>query len=223
MTRTHGRTRAARHDPTAGGDPFPEIVFDPDDPDPAAREQVASGGPWILEIGTGNGVFLAAQAVAHPDQRFLGVERDAEFFYKMKKRLLREGLTNVRCIRADVEDVLDRLIGSGELSEVILNFSDPWPKRRHRERRVFGPAFLERIERALVPDGKLHFQTDVGWYFNLAVADLRRRDGWSLTGAGPVEAGGLETNFERKGRDQGRSIWAFSASFRGDAPGVPPS
>jgi tRNA (guanine-N7-)-methyltransferase len=188
-----------------------------------AREQVASGGPWILEIGTGNGVFLAAQAAAHPDRRFLGVERDAEFFYKMKKRLLREGLTNVRCIRADVEAVLDRLIGPGELSEVILNFSDPWPKRRHRERRVFGPAFLERLERALVPGGKVAFPDRCRMVFQSGGRRPAPSAGWSLTGAGPVEAGEPETNFERKGRDQGRSIWAFTACFRGDAPGVPPS
>jgi len=215
MVRTHGRSRAARRDPTSGSDPFPEIPFDREAPSDEARAIVRDGIPWVLEIGTGNGVFLADEAERHPERRYLGVERDAEFFFKMKKRLIRHGLKNVRCIRAEIEDVLDVLIPDGALEEVILNFSDPWPKRRHRERRVFGPAFLMRMERVLRPGGRVRFKTDVGWYFNLAMTDLRRQAGWSVESAGPADAegpsGAVETNFERKGRSQGREIWAFTA------------
>lgn len=182
---------------------------------------VRDGAPWVLEIGTGNGIWLADEAGRHPERRYLGVERDAEFFFKMKKRLIRHGLKNVRCIRAEIEDVLDSLIPDAALEVVVLNFSDPWPKRRHRERRVFGPAFLKRMERALRPGGRVRFKTDVGWYFNLAMTDLRRQAGWSVASAGPVDAEGnpstVETNFERKGRAQGRSIWAFTAVWNGTA------
>lgn len=221
MVRTHGRSRAARRDPTAGGDPFPEIPFHRERPPEDARALIREGIPWVLEIGTGNGVWLADEARRHPERRYLGVERDAEFFFKMKKRLIRHELKNVRCIRAEVDDVLDALIPGGALEEVVLNFSDPWPKRRHRNRRVFGPAFLERMERVLRPGGLLRFKTDVGWYFNLAMTDLRRRPGWRVQAAGPVDAEGnpsaVETNFERKGRSRGRAIWAFAACWTPDA------
>lgn len=217
MTRTHGRSHAARRDPTEGGDPFPEVPFDADEPCDAAREVWELGSPWILEVGSGNGVYLAAEAAANPEGRYLGVEREAEFFYKMKKRLIRERLPNARCIRGEIEDVLDTVAGPGSVSEVVVNFSDPWPKRRHRERRVFTPAFLERLERVLTPEGKVHFKTDVGWYFNLAIGELRRRRGWSVVEAGPVAEGGagVETNFERKGREQGRAIWSFTGRREG--------
>jgi tRNA (guanine-N7-)-methyltransferase len=209
--RTHGRSRAARRDPTPDGDAAPEILFDPDAPSDEARTLIREGIPWVLEIGTGNGVFLADEAARHPDRNYLGIERDAEFFYKMKKRLIREAIPNARCIRAEVEDVLDHLVPDEALEEVILNFSDPWPKRRHRERRVFGPKFLDRMERVLRPGGRVRFKTDVGWYFNLAMTDLRQQPGWSIESAGPVDLQLLVTNFERKGREQGRSIWAFTA------------
>lgn len=230
MVRTHGRSRAARRDPSPAGDPFPEIAFDPEAPSEEALRIIREGAPWVLEIGTGNGVFLVDEAGRRPGDRFLGVERDAEFFFKMKKRVMRLGLTNVRCIRGQIEDVLDVLIPDGSLDEVILNFSDPWPKRRHRARRVFGTAFLERMERTLRPGGRLRFKTDVGWYFNLAVTDVRRRGGWVFESAGPADGTvavaeewkegpggpddetqpmGVVTNFERKGREQGREIWGF--------------
>lgn len=223
MTRTHGRSRAARRDPTQGGDPFPEVPFDANGPCDAARAVWELGAPWILEVGSGNGVYLAAEAAANPEARYLGVEREAEFFYKMKKRLIREQISNARCIRGEIEDVLDRIAGPGSVSEVVVNFSDPWPKRRHRERRVFTPAFLERLERVLMPRGEVHFRTDVGWYFNLAIGELRRRGGWSLVHAGPVaESGvGVETNFERKGREQGRGIWSFTGRWEGWKPADP--
>lgn len=227
MVRTHGRSRAARRDPSPAGDPFPEVVFDAEAPSDEALGVIREGAPWVLEIGTGNGVFLVDEAARRPEARFLGVERDGEFFFKMKKRVMRHGLENVRCVRAEAEDVLDVLVPDGGLEEVILNFSDPWPKRRHRERRVFGPAFLERMERKLRPGGRLRFKTDVGWYFNLAVTDVRRREGWTFESAGPAdlgadreasgaaEGGGVVTNFERKGREQGRAIWGFVIRWDG--------
>lgn len=213
MVRTHGRSLAARRDPAQDGDPFPQILFDPDVPSDDAKTRVLEGIPWILEIGTGNGVFLADEALRHPERRYLGVERDPEFFFKMKKRLIREKIPNALCIHAEIEDVLDQLIPDKAFEKVILNFSDPWPKRRHRERRVFNPGFLHRLERVLQPGGRVRFKTDVGWYFNLAMTDLRLQPGWKVEEAGAVGAQSLITNFERKGREQGREIWAFEARW----------
>ncbi len=175
--------------------------------------------PIVLEIGTGNGTFMSAESARHPETNFVGIERSREFFLKFKKLMIRERRSNVRCICADAEEVLPLLFGDSSLDSVICIFSDPWPKRRHRNRRVYRPEFLEQIERVVRPDGTLRFKSDVGWYFNLTVNLIRRRDQWKIIEARPYldedtsEASNLNppTNFERKARVVGREIWGFTA------------
>jgi len=175
--------------------------------------------PLALEIGTGNGAFMLAESGQHPETNFVGIERSREFFLKFKKLMVREGRTNVRCVCADAEEVLPPLFENSSLETVICLFSDPWPKRRHRDRRVFRTDFMEEIERVVRPGGTLRFKTDVGWYFNLTVHLVRRRAQWKMLDAGPCLENNPEgdsgshppTNFERKARIVGREIWGFVA------------
>lgn len=197
----------------------PELKWTPDAGPVNWAAIFGRGAPLVVEIGTGNGVFLVAEAQRHPEIDYIGIERSNEFFTKCKKRIQREGLRNVRCLLADAHDIFSVGLTPGGVSAVICNFSDPWPKRRHRERRVFRPEFLDLVERALIPGGLLHFKTDVGWYFNLTVTLFRTRPGWRIKDAGPkiepnAEAGAVVTNFERKAREAGSSIWGFTAVWK---------
>jgi tRNA (guanine-N7-)-methyltransferase len=169
-----------------------------------------------VEIGTGNGYFIENEAARLPDWNFIGVERDREFFGKMIRRCRRRGLTNVRATSIDAFDLLERL-PDASVDRIYLYFSDPWPKRRHARRRVFGPPFLEAAERVLAPGGEVRFKTDVGWYFNLAVTDARLRPGWTLSHVGnrppPDEAvGEIYSNYESKARKAGIQVWGFTAT-----------
>jgi tRNA (guanine-N7-)-methyltransferase len=174
--------------------------------------------PLVVEIGTGNGTLLAWAAERRPEADFIGIERSGEFYNKTCKRIARAGLTNARCIRAEADEVLERM-PPGAIDEVVAYFSDPWPKRRHRARRVFGPEFLVLLERSLRPGGSIVFRTDVGWYFNLTVGALRRRPDWEIVEAGPAAApdeaaGEVMTNFEGRARRDGTEIWALKGVWR---------
>lgn len=177
--------------------------------------------PLVIEIGTGNGLFLADEAARRPEINFLGIERAKEFFTKCRKRIGREGIRNARCIHADANDVLGGFVRPQSVAGVICNFSDPWPKRRHRGRRVFVPEFVALLERVIVPGGTLAFKTDVAWYFNLTVHLLRGRLGWSFAEIGPKEevreAEDVETNFQRRAREAGIQVWGFVAVWNGPA------
>ena len=178
---------------------------------PAWSAEFGREAPLALEVGTGNGVFMEAHAGRHPEMNFVGIERAGEFYEKVRKRIERAGLSNVRCVRGDAEEILPAWFEAGSLDEFICLFSDPWPKRRHRERRVFRPEVLDLIESRLKPEGGLWFRSDVGWYFNLTVNLIRRRPQWRFESIGPVlEPGiagaGVVTNFERKGREAGSEL-----------------
>lgn len=173
--------------------------------------------PLILEIGTGNGIFLSEEAARHPENNYIGIERSKEFFLKCKRRIVEGKLTNVRVLMVDVMDVLPIFPEKG-LAKIFCLFSDPWPKRRHAARRVFNPNFFPVIERLLTPGGELIYKSDVGWYYNLTVNQLRRRAGWEFVERGPFERPAnpeerAVTNFERKARESGVRCWGFVAKW----------
>ncbi|MFH1144838.1 MAG: tRNA (guanosine(46)-N7)-methyltransferase TrmB [Candidatus Eisenbacteria bacterium] len=164
-------------------------------------------GPVELEIGCGKGMFLKEAARAHPEIRYLGVERAGKFYRTAVCRLSRAGITSVRLMRADGLDVLARWIPPGSLETVHIYFPDPWPKKRHRKRRIFRPDLLELTSRALVPHGELRVATDDAAYAcdirALIAGDPRFRElPW------PAEAADRHpTNYALKWTRAGRSLW----------------
>lgn len=179
--------------------------------------EAAFGGPGrrAIEIGTGNGYFIVAEAARLEQWNIIGIERETEFYIKMVRRCERLGLTNVRTTRLDALDMLGEWIAEGSVERIYCYFSDPWPKRRHAWRRVFTAANMPLFERALAPGGELWFKTDVHWYFNLAVT-LFREWGWQFLEIKKYpppdpEKGEALTNFERKAREVGREVWGFHA------------
>ena len=173
-------------------------------------------GPNAVEIGTGNGYFLEREAARRPEFNFIGIELETKFYYKMAKRCARAGLGNVRTLRADAREVLREWIAPGTMHRLYSYFSDPWPKRRHRGRRLFNPELPEMLERVLAPEGQVWFKTDVGYYFNLAVSAFRQRGGWRFEEIGRLappdpDRGEVMTNYERKAREAGREVWGFKA------------
>ncbi len=116
--------------------------------------------PCVMEIGYGNGETLAAQAKAHPEQNFLGVEVYAPGTGHMLIAIKRENLSNVRLIREDAVDVLSYQIALASLDAVNLFFPDPWPKKKHHKRRIVQPDFARLVASRLKPGGRFHLATD---------------------------------------------------------------
>jgi len=126
-------------------------AFAPDVPQPA---------PLVVEIGFGRGEFLAALAAAAPAQAFLGVEYSFKRVLKLARRLARGGPPNVRLLQARGEDAVRELLPERSVRAFWINFPDPWPKLRHRRRRLLQPAFVHELALRLVPGGELHVATD---------------------------------------------------------------
>ena len=120
--------------------------------------------PLILEIGSGMGETTAAIAAAHPEADFIAVEVHGPGVGSLLNRIAAQQLTNVRVIRHDAVEVLNRMIPDGALAAIHLFFPDPWPKKRHHKRRLVQPAFAALAARKLAPGGILHAATDVPDY-----------------------------------------------------------
>ena len=165
--------------------------------------------PVEVEIGCGKGRFLINSAMAYPEINYIGIERALRYFRIMKERVVRRELANVRLLRDDAVYFVERFIPDGAVSAYHIYFPDPWPKKRHRKRRLFNTRFLEEIERTLAAGGTLDFATDYVEYFEEIQALLEGSDRLDVLGEIPErvrELGRDLTNFETKYTAEGRAI-----------------
>lgn len=178
--------------------------------------------PLEIEIGCGKGRFLAARALAHPGTQYLGIERLVSRVRKLDKKACRLGLDNLRVLRLEAFYTFYYLLPPHRVRTAYVFFPDPWPKRRHHSRRLFGPLFLDALWKRLEIGGTVEVATDHPGYF----AEIR-----ACFGADPryreipamERAEEEQTEFEHIFRSQGLTINA--CAFRtvpADEPALPP-
>ena len=120
--------------------------------------------PQALEIGCGIGDFIAKTAADQPDRNFIAIDFYNKGCYKTCRRLDRAGLTNVRVLREEARQFIAERIARGSLSGVYINCPDPWPKKKHRKRRLVNRQFMEFLKEYLAPGGDFFFATDFDDY-----------------------------------------------------------
>lgn len=160
--------------------------------------------PVEIEVGSGKGTFLVDAARRHPETNFLSIEWAGAYAGQLRDRIRRRDLRNVRVLRADAGRLLAEAVASGSLRRLHLYFPDPWPKKRHRKRRLITPAFARAAAEALDAEGELRFVTDHEEYYEEATAVLDAEPGLRPA-AVPADMVDL-TNYERKYRAEGRPI-----------------
>ncbi|MFZ1178766.1 MAG: tRNA (guanosine(46)-N7)-methyltransferase TrmB, partial [Mycobacterium sp.] len=116
--------------------------------------------PVVLEIGCGSGTSTVAMAKEEPDIDVIAVEIYRRGLAQLLCAIDREQVRNIRLIRGNAIDVLQRFIAPGSLTGVRVFFPDPWPKARHHKRRFLQPATVGLIADRLLPGGVLHAATD---------------------------------------------------------------
>ncbi|MGE0827885.1 MAG: tRNA (guanosine(46)-N7)-methyltransferase TrmB [Hyphomonadaceae bacterium] len=167
-----------------------------------AEGAIEPGANAVLEIGFGGGEHLAAQAKAHPEMRFLGVEPFLNGVASCLRHLEEGGIENVRLHQGDARDVLARLPPKS-LARIDILFPDPWPKARHHKRRLIQPDFLDLCATALREGAELRFATDWADYAAWTLALLRkdRRFAWLAERADDWRKpwpGHVKTRYEEK-------------------------
>lgn len=116
--------------------------------------------PLVLEIGSGMGESTAALAAAAPEHDHLAVEVFEPGLAQLLMRVEELGLTNLALLRGDAVELLRTRVPEGSLSAVRIYFPDPWPKRKHRKRRLVQPEVAALVASRLAPGGTLHLATD---------------------------------------------------------------
>jgi len=120
--------------------------------------------PVVLEVGPGMGEATARMAAAEPGTDLLTVDVHTPGHGNLLKLVEAAGLSNVRVGAGDALVLLRRMLAPESLVGVRVFFPDPWPKRKHRERRLLQPAVLALIASRLRPGGVFHAATDIADY-----------------------------------------------------------
>jgi tRNA (guanine-N7-)-methyltransferase len=139
---------------------LPGIIDRLDLPNMFARIQ-----PLEVELGSGDGSFLVDYAAGHPQLNLLGVERLLGRLRKIDRKGRRAGLANLRCVRMEASYFLEYLLPPHSAGAIHIYFPDPWPKRRHRGRRLIAGPFAKTAWQALAPGGVVWLRTDDAAYF----------------------------------------------------------
>ena len=142
----------------------PEVMF--------TLEQLQSfKGAYYLEIGSGKGQFLVDMAKKFSDKFFIGVERNVTCSGITCKKLVEEEITNAKLMFIDAEALMKE-IKDNSIESIFLNFSDPWPKKRHHKRRLTAESYLNNYYRVLKKGGRLIIKTDNVDLFSFTVENL---------------------------------------------------
>lgn len=127
--------------------------------------------PLALEIGCGIGDFVVKTATQRPEWNFIAVDFYNKGCFKTCRRVEKHELTNVRVLREEARKVITEWIPKQSLQAVFINCPDPWPKQRHRKRRLVNAEFVSFLRNYMVPGGDFYFATDFDDY-GTSVAEM---------------------------------------------------
>ena len=172
------------------------------------KELFNNENPIYLEIGMGKGQFIYQNAKKYKDINFIGIER---FDSIMAKAILKmEKLDNLILIKYDanlIDDLFDH-----EIDKIYLNFSDPWPKNRHENRRLTSKLFLEKYKNIFKDKERIEVRTDNRDFFLYSVESLGDM-GYLLNDVSfnYQSPDLIMTEYESKFRGKGANIYHFFA------------
>lgn len=142
------------------------VVLDPREYKGRWAEAFGNGRPIHIELGMGKGQFISGMSVKYPEVNFIGMDMYDDLIRRAgeKARAIwreqgAERPENVRLALGNVES-LEEFFAPGEVERIYLNFSDPWPKKKHWRRRLTHPRFLDKYRALLNERGEIHFKTD---------------------------------------------------------------
>lgn len=181
------------------------------------RDVFGNGNPVHIEIGMGKGKFLLKMADLHPQINYAGVEMYASVLVRAVEKLKdAPEVPNLRLLNVPAE-TLEQIFMPGEVDQIYLNFSDPWPKARHEKRRLTSPVFLKRYESILKKGGLLEFKTDNRALFEYSLESVEA-SGWKLLAhtfdlhSDEVMCrGNVMTEYEEKFSGKGQAICKLTA------------
>ncbi|MBO1308191.1 tRNA (guanosine(46)-N7)-methyltransferase TrmB [Enterococcus sp. 669A] len=180
------------------------------------QERFGNDHPIHIEIGMGKGQFINKMAQAHPEINYIGIDMQLSVVSFALDKLIEEPVPNLQLLHVDGSE-LTNYFAESEVDQIYLNFSDPWPKKRHEKRRLTYQSFLAVDEAILRPSGEIHFKTDNQGLFEYSLSSFSKygmilEQVWLDLHHSSYE-GNIMTEYEEKFSQKGQPIYRVEARF----------
>lgn len=128
------------------------------------KEYFKQDAPIQLELGCGKGSFIAKLASMHPETNYIAVDMIDTMLGLAKRNIEKEygekPIDNLILVRMDIERIFLIIDETDVIDRIYINFCNPWPKGKHRKKRLTYPKQLELYKAFLKKNGEIHFKTD---------------------------------------------------------------
>ena len=164
--------------------------------------------PWedlIVEIGFGRGDFTVKLAKENPDKKIIGFELSAISVEKLIKRVKKEGLKNVHCVRIDAYWGFYLLLKDSSVEKIYMNYPDPWFKKRHHKRRLTKEENLYIFARKLKENGEIRIRTDFKPFVDFTLEEAQKLSVFDIS-VRKLEVKEPLTKYERKWLLEGKEL-----------------
>ncbi|MFS9048158.1 tRNA (guanosine(46)-N7)-methyltransferase TrmB [Streptococcus sanguinis] len=192
------------------------VILNPADAKGRWREIFGNDHPIHVEVGSGKGAFVSGMAKANPEINYIGIDIQKSVLSYALDKVLATDVPNIKLLWVDGSDLTD-YFEEGEIDRLYLNFSDPWPKKRHEKRRLTYQSFLATYQQILPEKGEIHFKTDNRGLFEYSLVSfsqygMKLKGVWLDLHASDFEDNVL-TEYEQKFANKGQVIYRVEAAF----------
>lgn len=164
-----------------------------------------------LEFGSGFGEVAIALAKSQPKSGFVLWEKKIDRIVSTEKKRERFGLQNIRYVAIDGNWFLGQIFQKSSFDELLINFPDPWPKKKHWKNRLLQDSKLEEILAFLKPGGLVRIATDYGPYARKILRLLRNRKdlAWNQREWSRERKNFPVSHYELEKQKEGKRIYYF--------------
>ena len=192
------------------------VVLNPEDAKGKWHEIFGNDHPIHIEVGSGKGAFITGMAKANPEINYIGIDIQKSVLSYALDKVLEADVPNIKLLWVD-GDSLTNYFEDGEIDQLYLNFSDPWPKKRHEKRRLTYKTFLDTFKQILPEHGEIHFKTDNRGLFEYSLVSFSQygmilKGVWLDLHASDFE-GTVMTENEKTFSSKGQVIYRVEAQF----------
>lgn len=192
------------------------VILNPEDAKGKWHRVFGNTNPIHIEVGSGKGAFITGMALKNPDINYIGIDIQVSVLSYALDKVLKSQAPNVRLLRVDGSSLVN-YFEKGEVAQMYLNFSDPWPKTKHEKRRLTYKTFLDTYKDILPENGEIHFKTDNRGLFEYSLASFSQygmilKQIWLDLHASDFE-GNVMTEYEQKFSSNGQVIYRVEAQF----------
>jgi tRNA (guanine-N7-)-methyltransferase len=133
----------------------------------------------VVEFCSGNGQWIMKQALEHPNKNFIAVEKKFHRARKIWKKIHNDQIVNLIVVLGTGQDFSSYYLPTSSVSQMYINFPDPWPKKKHAKNRILQTSFLDQIYPLLVSKGFVFMASDHKEYIESTLKLFLQSSSWA--------------------------------------------